>query len=246
MTIGVNHGLPFFMSLIVTVCVVGMFGMLIDRLLISRMYGRALDSVVITWGLSMILQQGCLVLLGPTMKAFPSPLGTLNLFGTNISEYRLAMFAVAILLLFFLWILFRKTSFGMEARATMENAEIAESQGINTAKIYASTFGLGSAIAGLCGAMYAPLMSLTPTMGQSFIMQSFVTVIAGGSEPLIGTALSATILGSLESVLDSAISSFAGIIGLLLAAIVIIRLLPGGFSSLVEKWRISHIVREEK
>lgn len=246
MTFCVNSlGLPFLMALIIAVVGTGLVGVIVDRLLISHLYGRTLDSVVVTWGLSMIIKQGFLVLFGPSLNGFPMPLNTIEVFGSKMSEYMIVLFVVSILLIIAMWILFHHTAFGLNARATIENANIAESLGIDTRGIYATTFGLGSGLAGLCGALYAPVISLTPNFGQSFLMQSFVTVIAGGAEPLIGTALGGSALGLLQSVLDVRVSSFFGLIGLLLAAIVIIRVLPGGFSSLAEKWSISRQIRKE-
>ena len=116
----------------------------------------------------------------------------------------------------------------------MQSSEIANSLGVNTNRMYAFTFMLGSALAGLTGGLYAPTMSITPDIGSNFMMESFVTVIVGGTNPLLGTVVSGGFLSFIRSAIAMAWGTFAGRIGLLAVAILFIRVIPQGFSGLIE------------
>ena len=144
-----------------------------------------------------------LVIFGPSMLGVSTPMGSFNVGKLSYSTYRvfLAFFAVALLIA--LWALFKHTKFGLHSRATMQNPEIAYALGVDSNKMYLLTYMLGSALAGLCGGLYAPTMSIVPTIGNSFMVQSFVTVVVGGSEPILGTLFSGTGLGIVNSVLHA-------------------------------------------
>ena len=234
MTIMAKANIPFPIAVIGAMAFVGLFGFICDKLVISHLYERPLDSVVATWGISLLLRQGILIILGASLPGLTTPLGNFMFGATSYSIYRMVLAAVSILLLVFLYWLFMKTKFGLLSRATMQNNYIAQTMGVNTSKMYSITFIIGSALAGLCGALYGPTMTITPTMGQAFQNDSFVTVIVGGANPLIGTALSGTALGIIQSVLNITLGTFFGKMGLLVVAIIVIRVLPKGFSGLVE------------
>lgn len=223
-----------------SVAVVGIFGWLVDRLVISRLYGRPLDSVVATWGISLLLKQGTLILLGPSLAGLTTPLGTFSVGDSTYSVYRVLLGIIAVLVLAGMYLLFMHTSFGLHSRATMQDRHVAQALGVDTRKMYSATFMVGSALAGLCGALYAPTMTITPTMGQAFQNDSFVTVIVGGADPLIGVALSGGALGIIQSTLSILFGTFAGKIGLLLVAIIVIRVLPKGLSGVAEKYMIKN------
>jgi len=228
--------IPFPIALILGAISVGVFGLIIDRLIICRLYSRPLDSVVVTYGISLILQQGMLILTGAYIPGMTTPLGSFHVGGNAYSIYRMLLAVIAIVLLIGIYFLFMKTTFGLESRATMQNPHNADSMGVNTARIYSLTFMLGSALAGLAGGLYAPTMSIAPTMGQSFQAQSMLTVIVGGFNPLIGTVMSGGGLGIVQSVLSTLYGTFYGRIGLLVVTIIVIRFFPQGFSGLVEKY----------
>ena len=114
---------------------------------------------------------------------------------------------------------------------------IAEALGVNTNLIYSLTFGLGAALAGLAGGLYAPTMTLVPTMGSAFVVEAFVTVVVGGADVFLGTAPAAAILGIVKAALTSWQGQLFGQIGLLVAVIVVIRVLPRGISGLILRER---------
>jgi branched-chain amino acid transport system permease protein len=107
---------------------------------------------------------------------------------------------------------------------------MARALGVDTDRVYALTFGLGSALAGLTGALYAPTMTTVPTMGSAFIVQSFVTVVVGGADVLLGAAPAAAVLAFIQSLLTASYGQLIGQMGLLITVIVVVRLLPKGLS----------------
>ncbi len=234
MTMLAKANVPLPISIIMASLAVGIFGYLVDKAVVSKLYSRPLDSVAATWGISLLLRQGILVGLGPSLPGLTTPMGTFMVMGNSYSWYRMVLFVVSILLLVLIYWLFMHTKFGLHSRATMQSREIAQAMGVNTSRMYSLTFMIGSALAGLCGALYGPTMTITPTMGQAFQNESFVTVIVGGANPLIGTPLSGFSLGIIQSSLNITLGTFFGKIGLLLVAIIVIRVLPKGFSGLVE------------
>ena len=136
-----------------------------------------------------------------------------------------------------LYIAFNATRFGTLARATIQVPHMAEALGVDTRTVYALTFGLGAALAGLAGGLYAPTMTIVPTMGTTFIMEAFVTVVVGGADIFLGTAPAALVLGTVRALLTTWQGQLFGQIGLLVAVILVIRVLPRGISGLILRER---------
>ncbi len=130
-----------------------------------------------------------------------------------------------------------RTRFGIYARATMQRPDVARALGLDTDRIYAATFCIGAALAGLTGALYAPTMTLVPTMGTGFIVQAFVTVVVGGGDVLVGTAPAAAILGAIQTWLTAAYGTMIGKVGLLLTVIIVVRVMPKGVSGWINHGR---------
>ena len=223
-------GIPLPLAILSGALVAGMIGVVLELLVIRRLYGRPLDSIVATWGVSLIATQGVLIVLGSTMQGVGTPLGSVAVGALTYSVYRLVLMATALALLVGLYLLFYRTRYGVIARATIQRPDMARALGVDTGRIYALTFGLGAALAGLAGGLYAPTMTMVPTMGATFIVESFVTVVVGGADIFLGAAPAAAILALIRSGLTAWQGQFFGQIGLLIAVIVVIRILPGGLS----------------
>ena len=131
-------------------------------------------------------------------------------------------------MLAFVYVVFMRTQFGILARATMQHAAMAQALGVRVNWVYALSFGLGTGLAGLCGGLYAPTMSLIPTMGSTFVVESFVTVVVGGANLLLGTAPAGVLLAVIRTGLNAWHGQVTGQIGMLLAVILVIRVLPDG------------------
>jgi branched-chain amino acid transport system permease protein len=123
-----------------------------------------------------------------------------------------------------------KTRFGRHARATMQNAAMARALGVPVDGIYSVTFGLGAALAGLAGGLYAPTMTLSPMMGASFVIEAFVTVVAGGADVLIGTPPAAIALALIKGTATAFYGQVYGVMSLLVAVCLVVRLMPEGFT----------------
>lgn len=235
-TVGlVNLGVPLPLAQIAAAVTAGLVGVVIEILVVRKFYKRPLDSLLATWGLSLIVTQGMLIVVGSSIRGIGTPEGSFAVGDYTFSTYRMILFACALAVLAGIYVLFMRTRFGVIARATMQNAGMAQALGARTGRIYAVSFGIGAGLAGLCGALYAPTMTLIPTMGATFIVESFVTVVVGGANVLLGTAPAAMLLALVRMALNASYGQIIGQIGMLFAVIAIIRILPEGLSSILAR-----------
>ncbi len=227
-----NHlGIPVWISmLIVAPVVVGVFGMFIERIIIRHLYGRMIDTMLATWGLSLALIGAATMLFGNTTLGISSPLPSVSIGHYSTSGYSLFLIVCCLVLLGGVWGLLRFTTLGLCARATMQNALMAAALGANPGKIYSLTFGLGAALSGLGGALLAPVTGVIPTVGVSFIAKAFITVIGGGSAIIAGTLSASTLFGVISQIVTYLYNPVFGAVALLLSAIVLLRLLPQGIT----------------
>ena len=230
-------GLPLPLAVLCGALAAGLAGIVLERLVIRHLYGRPLDTIVATWGISLIVSQGTLIVLGPSLADVSTPLGSVAVGGLSYSVYRFVLMGVAGAILLGLYALFALTRFGVLARATIQVPHMAEALGVDTRLIYSLTFGIGAALAGATGGLYAPTMTLVPTMGAQFITEAFVTVVVGGGDVFLGTAPAGVILGLVRAAMTTWQGQLAGQIGLLVAVILVIRVLPRGISGLILRER---------
>lgn len=227
-------GVPLVLAIFLGALVAGLVGMVIERTVVRHLYHRPLDSIIATWGISLIATQGVLIVLGSTMQGVGTPLGSVEIGGQSYSAYRMVLMIAAVVLLASLYVLFYRTRFGVVARATIQKPHMARALGVDTGRIYGLTFGLGAALAGLAGGLYAPTMTMVPTMGATFMVESFVTVVVGGADIFVGAAPAAAILAVIRAALTAWYGQLFGQIGLLITVIVVIRILPGGLSGWIK------------
>lgn len=231
----VHAGLPLPLAQLCATAVAGAIGVVLEWSLVRKLYKRPLDSLLATWGLSLIVTQGMLILVGSSSAGIGTPAGSFTVGAYTFSIYRMVLFACAIAVLGVVYLIFMRTRFGVHARATMQNAGIAQATGVRVGRVYATSFGIGTALAGFCGAMYAPTMTLIPTMGAGFIVESFVTVVVGGANVLLGTAPAGILLATVRTALNSWGGQIVGQIGMLVAVILVIRILPAGLSGVMAR-----------
>jgi branched-chain amino acid transport system permease protein len=144
--------------------------------------------------------------------------------------------AVCVVVVALLWWFYNRTTIGLQARAVMQNPAMAEALGVNTRRIYMLTFSLGAGLAGFSGALLAPTTSIMPFMGQQFVAPAFITVVVGGATNVISGAVGSSLLLSLvRTPVGFLFGAFFGLVALLLAALVIIRLMPDGISAYLQK-----------
>lgn len=231
---GVRAGLNVWLAMIVAALAVGLVGLAVERLLIQFLYGRLAATMLATWGLSLILVQVVVLAYGPATQGIPTPLGAVRVGRYSLSEYNLVLIAAALLLLAVVFLVFTRTRYGTMARAATQLPDMAGAVGINARGVNMMTFGFGAALAGAGGALLAPVAGVVPSMGQAYVGRAFMTVVVGGPGVLTGTATAAGLLGSVDSLVSNAFSSFLGTASLLVVAIVLLRLLPTGISG---RWR---------
>jgi branched-chain amino acid transport system permease protein len=162
-------------------------------------------------------------------------MGNFRLGEFSYSEYRVFLILFSLSLLASLYLLFMKTHFGALARATIERPDIASTMGVNVSNVYSVTFAIGAGLAGITGALYAPTMTIVPSIGQAFIVTAFITVVTAGAAPFIGLVPAAAFLSTVQTSVTFFYKATIGLIAILFAVILIIRFLPKGFSGLISK-----------
>ena len=232
-----HAGLPLVISMGVGVLAAAVFGAIVERTIIRKLYGRLLDSMVATWGISLILLQGLLIIFGPSLDSIGTPLGSIQYGDFSYSTYRVLLSGISLAILAGLYALFSFTDYGLRARATISNEEMAESLGVDTDRMYFATFALGSGLAGLTGALYAPTLSIVPGMGSSFLVEAFVLVIVGGTAVIVGTTIAGGFLGAIYALFTNLYGTFVGRIALLVTTVILIRVLPQGITGLFDSLR---------
>jgi branched-subunit amino acid ABC-type transport system permease component len=225
------HGVNLWVAILVLPpIVVGLIGVVVERLLIRRLYGRMIDTMLATWGLSLAFIGGVTMLFGNSVAGVSAPLGSFQVGRFHVSVYDLFLILAAIVMSLVVWAVLKFTSAGLIARGTMQNAEMAASLGVAPDRVYAVTFASGAALAGLAGGLIAPVSAVLPTMGSAFIAKAFITVITGGAAMLTGTLVASGLLGTVSTAFTYLTTPVFGDVALLIVAIVLLRLLPRGIT----------------
>ena len=234
-----HAGIPAPIAILMAGVGAGITGVMLERLIIRHFYKRLLSSLVVTWGLSLIFSQGFLLIFGPSVLNVPTPFGGFAVGNLSFGVYRLVLFAVSLGLVGFVWAIFKYTRFGVCARATMENAEMAEALGIKTALIYSVTFGLGAALGGIAGGMFALTAAISPFFGIEYTPLAFITVVIGGSANVItGLVSSALYLAGVQTAAANVFNQYFGYVLMMGAAFVILLMMPSGISEYLERRKI--------
>ena len=213
----------------------GFVGILIERGVIRFLYGRPLETLLATWGLSLIIQQAVRTAFGPTNKDVGNPSwmsGSFDLGHITITYNRLWIIVFTVLIFVGLLALLRYTRFGLEMRAVTQNRAMAASMGIKTSRIDALTFGLGSGIAGLAGVALSQIDNVSPNLGQGYIIDSFMVVVFGGVGNLWGTLVGAFTLGIANKFLEPYAGAVLAKIAILVLIILFIQKRPRGLFAL--------------
>jgi len=221
----------WFAMLILAPLVVGIIGVVVERLLIRWLYGRMVDTLLATWGLSLLLIGLVTSIFGAsTATTISPPLGTFRMGDYSASMYEVFLIGVTIALFAAIYATLKLTKLGLVARATMQNPEMASAMGVSTNRIYMITFGLGAAVSGLAGGLLAPVTGVLPTIGATYIAKAFITVISGGASILAGTAAGSFLLGGINGIFSFISGPTMGEVALLVAAIILLRLMPRGIT----------------
>src|SRR6201990_2738177 len=215
--------------------VAGLVGIVVERTIIRFLYGRPLETLLATWGLSLILQQAVRTAFGPTNKEVGNPSwmsGAFELGGITVTYNRMWIIVFTLAVFVALLGLLRFTRLGLEMRAVTQNRQMAASMGIRTARIDALTFGLGSGIAGIAGVALSQIDNVSPNLGQGYIIDSFMVVVFGGVGNLWGTLVAALTLGIANKFLEPIAGAVLAKIAILVLLILFIQKRPRGLFAL--------------
>ncbi len=220
----------WFAMLVVSPLVVAAWGLLAERLIIRFLYGRMIDTMLATWGLSLLMIGAITLVFGSSAVSVPAPIGGYQVGGYRMGGYNLFIVAVAALLFFALWALLRFTRAGLVARGAMQGPEVVAALGYDPRRVYMLAFAFGAALSGLAGGVLAPLTGLLPSSGGAYIAKAFITVITGGAAVISGTLSSSVLFGFVNQLFSFEAGPVVGELAMLALAIVLLRLMPQGIT----------------
>jgi branched-subunit amino acid ABC-type transport system permease component len=221
----------FWIAIVLGGVIAGMVGVLFERLCISKVYQHHTLGFLITFALMIGLTQAVRIVWGPGNQVAPQPASLMKVVYLGfvpIPSYRLFAISMGMALMAAVWLFISNTNLGLIVRATHDNKDMVNAFGINSARVFTFVFGLGSAIAGMCGVIGAPIFGLSPDVGTQILVLCFVVVIMGGLGSIRGAMLAGPIIGvviSFTTLIDAGLSN--GVIFMLTAIILLIR--PTGF-----------------
>jgi urea transport system permease protein len=220
---------PFLAAVPLALATCGALGLLVERVLVRPLYRRPFDTLVATWGLSLLLRKSAEAVFGLSYRSLDVPLrGTVEFLGATYPLYRLVLIAISVVLIAVLLSWYARSRTGTRIRAMVGNPELAQALGIPVRRLAAGTFTVGSALAGLGGVMVAPLVPVQPFMGLDYVLQSFFVLVVGGLGSALGLLSGATVIGGINSVVSAMFNNTYGYFTVLFTAILFLWLRPRG------------------
>jgi branched-chain amino acid transport system permease protein len=213
----------FYFALLTSVLIVALFGLILEKFVFRKFRNQHLNGLVLAIGISLLLQNLALLLFGGDDRSFPSPFRgeMLRFLGASLSVEKLVAMSVSIISLGIIYILIKHTSTGQAMRATAQDEEAAALQGININFICAMAFSTGCALAGLAGALLAPIYFVSPYIGGMPLLKAFVVVVLGGLGSISGALIGGLILGFIDSICQYYLGSLGDIAGFLILILFI-------------------------
>jgi urea transport system permease protein len=236
---GIWLGTNIFVAIPLAFIVTALLGLLIERVVVRRLYGRLLDTLLATWGIAILIQQAVRLEfglaffgihvqgLGPGLQNVSVPeilQGTFSIGGADLNRYRAFIILVTAILALLTWFIIYRTTIGTQVRAIIRNPKMAAACGINVTRVNALTFALGSGLAGVAGVMMSGFKTVFPDMGTPMVVDGFLVVVMGGVGSLLGSVFSAGILGEIDGLVASATNDIlarAVVFGVVIAIIVL-------------------------
>ena len=220
---------PYLVALPLAIAICGVIGWAVEWIMIRPLYRRPFDTLVATWGLSLLLRKIAEGIFGLGFRSVAIPLpGTVHFLGTEYPIYRLVLIAISLVLVAALVIWYGRSRTGSRIRAMVSNPELAQAQGISVRKLAAGTFVAGTCLAGLAGVMIAPLAPVQPFMGLDYVLRAFFVLIVGGLGSVLGLFSGAAVIGGFDSVISAATTTTDGYFAVLVLAILFLWLRPRG------------------
>ena len=226
----------FLIAIPLSFVMAAMAGLVIERVVIRFLYRRPLESLLATWGVSLVMQQLFRMVFGANNVQVNSPrwlLGHFNLSDVLLGYNRIFVIGFAALIVIGTWLLLTRTPLGLLIRAVMQNRDMAACIGVRTQRVNQLTFAFGSGLAGLAGAFLSQIGNVGPSLGQSYIVDAFMTVVVGGVGSIVGTVCSAIGIGTADQILQQTTGSpVTGKIVVLISIILFLQWRPGGLFSI--------------
>ena len=229
-----QYGVPYILAIPIAVVVTMLIGAIVEMLIISRLYGRIFDTMLATWGLSIVFYQLAVLIFGTVTPGIGMPGFNFKIGAYSLAGYPILMIIVAIIMLIFVYILMTKTVYGMKARASIQSPDMARAIGIDSSKVNTLTFAVGCGLAGFAGAVLLPIVPATPSMGFAFSIKAFLTVVVAGPVALTGSFFASMGLGGGAAITSSFLTSAAGDVFFFLVTALLLWRFPLGISA---KWR---------
>jgi branched-chain amino acid transport system permease protein len=224
-----NHGAPVWLGMLLAPIVVGLIGLILERLIIKRFYAAPIVAMLGTYALGVVIRETVRMLIGGLYHSIAEPLpGSVLVLGVHLAQWRIAILVITALVMVGSYALLQFTAFGLKVRAALENPALARASGIFTARIYAITFSFGAALAGLAGALIVPVFSLSADLGVRFLIQAFLAVMLGGVGTFEGPLAGAGVIGVSSAALPWAISPVLADVLVFVLAIVFVKFRPDG------------------
>lgn len=231
-------GLPIFLGMLAAPFVVGLFGAVVERGVIRRLYAQPVIAMLATYAIGLIIREIVRGLIGGQFYAIEEPFpGSFVLFGLSFSIWRTVIIVATVCVMAAAWLFLTRSTLGLQIRGALENPSLARASGISTTRLYALTFAFGAALAGLAGALMVPLFSLSADLGVRFLVQAFLSVMLGGVGTFEGPLLGAAMIGSMVPGFQwlREIPGVAGVVSPVVAevlvfvtALVIVKFRPNG------------------
>jgi urea transport system permease protein len=205
-------------------------GAAMERGVLRPLYRRPLDAILATWGLGIVIGQVITLVFGRQVQFAQSPLsGAAAVLSVSYSQYRMLLVGVAALLALLIALVLHGTRLGLVTRAVIANEALAQSLGVNSARVRLASFSLGSALASLAGALVVPLSSVDPNMGVPWLVAAFMLVLLSGSS-LVSMAAAALVLGAAQVLVSTYLNAVLGGMTIAILAAIILRIRPAGFA----------------
>lgn len=222
-------GLPFLLAVPLALAVGAVLGAVVEIALIRPLYRRPFDTLVATWGLSLLLREIAEAVFGPGFNSVSMPLrGTVEVFGAAYPTYRLLLILVCLAVLAGLLTWYARSSTGLRIRAMVGNPDLARAQGLRVTRLATGAFIVGTCLAALAGVMLAPLIPVYPFMGLDYVLRAFFVLVVGGLGSIAGLASGAAVIGGLDSVISTLADNTFAYSTVLLVAILFLWLKPRG------------------
>ena len=220
---------PYLLAVPLTLAICGILGWAVEWIVIRPLYRRPFDTLVATWGLSLLLRKIAEAIFGLGYRSVAIPLpGRIEFLGTEYPIYRLVLIAISLAVVAALVIWYGRSRTGSRIRAMVSNPELAQAQGISVRRLAAGTFVAGTCLAGLGGVMVAPLAPVQPFMGLDYVLRAFFVLIVGGLGSVSGLLSGAAVIGGFDSVVSAATSATNGYFAVLVLSILFLWLRPRG------------------